>query len=591
MLNRQPGQMDGLKPAERGITVERREFVKEKQEVGGTGVRCSVFRNWPDGVSFLKPALPRPISKNRTPDPGYIHQPPTGFEFFSQILFFFGGPAVPLRLLSLRRVGLKRKFPPGLRSRAIFLFPSEVAKMSKWFQTLTQHLIPVTRRKTTPRFAFDLESLEARQLLTASPIAVSSVADITATKGKVSGEVATFTDATTGSTTRDFKATVSWGDGSTSKGKVVAGTDGGFEVTAKHHYKGTGPRQVTVTVSDKSANAASDGAYLQTNLVSDQPGVAAVTDPNLVNPWGLAASPTREIWINDNGTGLSTLYDPQGQIMSLVVTVPGPPGSTDPATPTGIVSNGTPDFGTTTGASHFIFATEDGTISAWSSGTLAELKVDNSASGAVYKGLALGASGGNNFLYATDFHNGKIDVFDKNYAAVQPAGNFQVPKLPAGYAPFGIENINGTLFVTYAKQDADKHDDVQGAGLGFVAEFSTDGQFIKTLVAKGPLNAPWGIQMAPPNFGQFSNDLLIANFGDGWINAFDPQTGKFLGSLTNDTGHQLSISGLWGLNFGNGAGSGASNALYFTAGPDDEAHGLYGNLVAVGQPTHVNPGT
>jgi uncharacterized protein (TIGR03118 family) len=255
------------------------------------------------------------------------------------------------------------------------------------------------------------------------------------------------------------------------------------------------------------------------------------------------------------------------------------------------VFNGTPDFAVTAGASHFIFATEDGTISGWSSGTQAELKVDNSASGAIYKGLALGVSGGNNFLYATDFHNGKIDAFDKNFAPVQMAGKFQVPKLPAGYAPFGIENINGTLFVTYAKQDADKVDDVQGAKLGYVVEFSTDGQFIKTLVAKGPLNAPWGIQMAPANFGQFSNDLLIGNFGDGRVNAFDPQTGKLVGSLTNDSGKPLEISGLWGLNFGNGAGSGPSNALYFSAGPDDEAHGLYGNLVSAGDPTQVNLGS
>ncbi|MDB5389068.1 MAG: hypothetical protein JWM11_4714 [Planctomycetaceae bacterium] len=460
--------------------------------------------------------------------------------------------------------------------------------MSSWFQFVAQHITTKSRRQSRRAVGLDLESLESRQLLTVNPLTVSSVADITATGGKVSGEVASFVDAIAPVTTHDFKATINWGDGTTSKGKVVAGTDGGFEVTGKHHYKVTGPREVTLTVSDNSGNTASDGAFQQTNLVSDQAGQAPVTDPNLVNAWGLAAAPNGPFWVNDNGTGVSTLYTGQGQINALVVTVPAPPGSQDPATPTGIVFNGTADFAVTGGASHFIFATEDGTISGWNNGTAAELKVDNSASGAVFKGLAMGTVGTDNFLYATDFHNGKIDVFDKNFAPVTPAGSFQVPKLEKGFAPFGIENINGTLFVTYAKQDADKHDDVQGPGLGFVAEFKTDGTFIKTLVSKGPLNAPWGVVQAPSNFGQFSNDLLVGNFGGGAINAFDPQTGKFLGSVTDDTGHPIAISGLWGLSFGNDALAGPSNDLFFTAGPGGEAHGLFGDLVAVGLPTRVN---
>jgi uncharacterized protein (TIGR03118 family) len=332
-----------------------------------------------------------------------------------------------------------------------------------------------------------------------------------------------------------------------------------------------------------------DGAnnFTQTNLVSDIPGMAKTTDPNLVNPWGVSFSSGSPFWVSDNKTGLATLYNGAGDIIPLVVTVPPPVGGAPPSAPTGQVFNGNPsDFG----GAHFIFATEDGTISAWSGGTSAALPVDNSPAGTVYKGLAMGSVSGSSYLYATDFHNGTINVFDSSFGPHSfGAGSFTDPSLPAGYAPFNIENINGQLYVTYAKQDAAKHDDVSGPGNGFVDVFSTDGVLQTRLVSSGALNSPWGMALAPGSFGSFGGDLLIGNFGDGMINAFDPTTGMWMGQLDGADGKPLIDLGLWDLTFGNGAANGGSKSdLFFTAGIPGggmvEDHGLFGRIAPTPEP-------
>jgi hypothetical protein len=213
------------------------------------------------------------------------------------------------------------------------------------------------------------------------------------------------------------------------------------------------------------------------------------------------------------------------------------------------------------------------------------LKADNSAAGTVYKGLAQGSVGTNNFLYATDFHNNKIDVFDKNFSPTTVSGSFSDPSLPAGYAPFGIANIGGKLFVSYALQDGDAHDDMAGAGHGFIDVFSTDGMLLSRFATRGNLNSPWGMVQAPADFGRFSGDILVGNFGDGRINAFDPQTGKLLGQVEDSTGKPLANDGLWGLAYGNGLQAGPTNELFFSSGPNGEQDGLFGGLVTGGSPT------
>jgi uncharacterized protein (TIGR03118 family) len=325
--------------------------------------------------------------------------------------------------------------------------------------------------------------------------------------------------------------------------------------------------------------------YLQTNLVSDLPGVAAVTDPSLVNPWGLVASATSPWWVSDNGSGLSTLYTGAGSKLGLTVTIQPVPGGTVPADPTGIVFNG----GTGFGGKRFSFDTEDGSIAGWSGGNTAGLEV-NQYPGSVFKGLALGSTGGNTYLYATDFRQGTVDVFNSSFGAATLTGSFTDPTLPSGYAPFDIANINGDLYVTYALQDAAKHDDVAGPGNGFVDIFSTDGSFIKRLVSNGWLDSPWGLALAPSDFGAFSGDLLVGDFGNGTINAFNPWTGTYEGTLDDRHGNPVDIQGLWGLEFGNGASAGAADTLYFTAGiagdGQVEDHGLFGSLTAV--PDHAS---
>ena len=334
------------------------------------------------------------------------------------------------------------------------------------------------------------------------------------------------------------------------------------------------------------SNAGSQGFYQQTNLVSDIAGVAKFTDSNLVNPWGLVHAPQSPWWVADNGTGVSTLYNGHGVKVPLTVTIPPPGGSPagTTAAPTGAIFNGTGGFVVSangkSGSALFIFDTEDGTISGWNPGVLptdAVLAVDRSTvgAGAVYKGLAIGSNANGTFLFATNFRFGTIEMFDSNFNLV---GSFTDHRLPQSYAPFGIQNIGGNLYVTFAKQNAAKHDDVAGPGHGFVDVFDTSGNLIRRLISRGSLNSPWGLAQAPANFGQFSNDLLVGNFGDGHINVFDPNTGAALGSLQNSGGIPIQIDGLWSLQFGNGAAAGATNQLFFTAGIDGEAHGLFGMI-------------
>lgn len=324
--------------------------------------------------------------------------------------------------------------------------------------------------------------------------------------------------------------------------------------------------------------------YMQTNLVSSVSGQAAFTDPNLVNPWGMAYSATSPFWVSDNGTGVSTLYNGSGSKQALTVTIPAT-STGGPARPTGQVFNGGAGFN----GDRFLFATEDGTIAGWRGalGTAAELVVDNSTLGANYKGLAIGSNGAGTFIYAANFHAGTIDVYDSIFAPAFLPGAFTDPTLPAGYAPFNIQNLGGNLFVTYAQQDANAQDDVAGAGHGFVDVFDTSGNLQKRLISGGVLDSPWGVALAPADFGEFSNDLLVGNFGDGLINAFDPLTGALLGTLKDGKGNPIQIDGLWGLGFGNGAGAGLSNELFFTAGPNGETDGLFGKLSAVPEPSTI----
>jgi uncharacterized protein (TIGR03118 family) len=326
------------------------------------------------------------------------------------------------------------------------------------------------------------------------------------------------------------------------------------------------------------------GSFHQTNLVSDIPGVALSTDPDLVNPWGLSSSATSPIWVSDNGAGVSTLYRGDGSKVPLTVTIPAP-GSPTGGTPTGTVFNTTSsDFKVGAGKANFLFATEDGTILGWNGGASATIEADMSTAtdiagdvGAVYKGLALGSVGSDNFLYAANFRFGTIDVFDKNFQLATLAGSFTDPNLPAGFAPFGIQNIDGQIFVTYAVQDPLKHDDVSGPGHGFVDVYGTDGTFVRRFASQGTLNSPWGIALAPSTFGNFHNDVLIGNFGDGRISAFTT-AGKLRGQLKSETSAPIQIDGLWGLRFGNGGNGGAPGTLFFAAGIGGEAHGLFGTL-------------
>ncbi len=339
------------------------------------------------------------------------------------------------------------------------------------------------------------------------------------------------------------------------------------------------------------------GFYQQTNLVSDLPNIATFQDPNLLNPWGLSHGPTTPWWVSDNGAGVATLYNGQGQAFPLasplVVTIPPPAGSPagTTAAPTGNVFNGTSGFVVSenglSGPSLFMFATEDGTISGWNRTvdvTHAILEVDRSTvgAGAVYKGLAIASLASGTFIYATNFRFGTVEMFNSSFHLV---GSFTDSKLANTcplpnqcYAPFGIQNIGGKLYVTFALQNAEKHDDVSGPAHGFVDVFDTSGNLIQRLLLHGRLNSPWGLALAPADFGRFSNALLVGNFGDGRINAYDLKTGEFLGQLRDQANTPITIDDLWALGFGNDANAGLHNELFFTAGINDEADGLFGKI-------------
>ncbi len=348
------------------------------------------------------------------------------------------------------------------------------------------------------------------------------------------------------------------------------------------------------------AQAAGVSHYGITNLVSNVAVTppAVTTDAALTNAWGIAFFPGGPLWANANGSGTSRLYDGSGASIALLpfVNVPGP--ASPNGAPTGIVVNLNPFLFPipkhTSSMAQFIFATEDGVIDAWNIAVdpnNAVVAVDNSASGTVYKGLAMGNTTSGEMLYATDFHGAKIDVLDSNFAPVAlPAGAFTDAKIPGGpscdptakkakcFAPFGIANIRGNLFVSYALQDNAKHDDVKGKGNGYVDVYDTSGNLVQRFAAKGNLNSPWGMVEAPWNFGSASGTILVGNFGDGTINSFASSNGTPKGTLMGTGRGPLTIDGLWGLTFGGFAGA-DPGTLYVTAGPQDEANGLLASVV------------
>jgi uncharacterized protein (TIGR03118 family) len=337
----------------------------------------------------------------------------------------------------------------------------------------------------------------------------------------------------------------------------------------------------------RSGNAGNSGSYAVTNLVSNVPGLALNVDANLVNGWGIVTGPTTPFWVSDNGTGKSTVYDGTGALR-LTVTIPAV-GGTGQGVPTGVVFNlgASPtsnDFlvsgpGT---AARFMWSTEDGGIAAWAGGASATIRFAAS-DGAVYKGLALAGDGATHFrIYAADFHNGKIDVIDSTFTKTSVAGGFADPKIPATFHPFNVMNIQGNLYVTYALCcEPNSDDEIEGVGLGYVDVFDTDGNLIRRVATRGKLNAPWGVALAPAGFGKFSNHLLVGNFGDGTINAYDPDDFSFSGQLRTSDGRPVTIDGLWGIAFGNGFQQQPATTLFFAAGPNDENDGLFGRIDAL----------
>ena len=322
-----------------------------------------------------------------------------------------------------------------------------------------------------------------------------------------------------------------------------------------------------------AASARAD-TYSWTNFQSDIAGVAQHTDPNLVNPWGMAVSTGGTIWVSDNGTGVSTLYNQQGIAQPLIVTIPTAVRNRGTGNPTGVVFNGTSFFQVTkngvSGPARFIFVSEDGLISGWNPSvdpTNAVVAVDNGTNrgvnSAVYKGATLGVASSHNFLYVADFHTGKVETYDENFHQVTPNG-FIDPNPPAGYAPFGVRNFNNEIFVTYAKQDHKKHDDVACPGCGFINVFDTSGTFLRHLVANGNLNAPWGLT-------EVEGNLWVGNFGDGLINVYNPMSGAFIEQLMRADGTPLQFDGLWDM-----LPAQVGGGVFFTAGIADEEHGLFG---------------
>ena len=328
-------------------------------------------------------------------------------------------------------------------------------------------------------------------------------------------------------------------------------------------------------------------AYESKVLVSNGSQPSNFIDPNLINGWGVAFNPNGFVWVSAADSGKSTLYDGNGQPQSLVVTVPGPGGTA--GNPTGIVFSSGADFvvtnGVTSGPARFLFATEQGTIAGWAPNvnpTNALTAVDNSSTGAVYTGLAFGGNGTTHLLYAANFSKQRVDVFDGTFKPVTVPGGFADPRLPKTYAPFGIQAIGGDIYVTYAKQEEPGGDEeVKGPGLGFVNVFDSQGRLVRRIASRGPLNAPWGMAMAPASFGPLAGALLVGNLGDGTINAFGPISGVFLGKLRGLDKRPIHVDGLWGMQFGNGVSGQPTNSLFWAAGPNDEEDGAYGVINVV----------
>jgi uncharacterized protein (TIGR03118 family) len=336
----------------------------------------------------------------------------------------------------------------------------------------------------------------------------------------------------------------------------------------------------------------SDQFYANKRLVSNGAFPANFTDAHLKNAWGVAFNPQAFVWVADADGNVSTLYDgngqPSPQPVPLVVAIPGPDGT--PGNPTGIVFSGGNDFAVTkggvTGFARFIFATEQGNLAGWAPNVDATHAVfvpkdPADTDEASYKGLALSGNGTTHLLYAANFLQGRVDVFDGAFKPVTVPGGFRDPRLPAHYAPFGIQAINGDIFVTYAKQDKGGEEEVHGQGLGFVDVFDPDGRLLRRVASRGALNAPWGLALAPASFGKFGGALLVGNFGDGTINAYGPLTGTWLGSLRDRNGNRIHIDGLWGMQFGNGVLNQKTNQLYYASGPNEEEDGVYGVISAV----------
>jgi len=361
---------------------------------------------------------------------------------------------------------------------------------------------------------------------------------------------------------------------------------------------------IAVAVPASAAAAAAQGVrpasdhgneFRQTNLISDLTNQGAqVVDPNLQNPWGLAFGPATPLWVADNNGNVATIYTitPGGKVAANtnhVVTLPGGRASTgDGASPTGQVFNPTSGFVVTSkagsGPALFIFSAEAGQISAWSpaadpfAGNNATGQVEFSSPTAVYKGLTIAHTHGQTFLYASNFHDGTVDVFNSQFQLVHLRRDFHDPGIPAGFAPFGIQAIRGLIFVTYAKQNAAKHDDVGGPGNGFIDVYTKQGFLVKRLVSRGDLNSPWGLALAPEEgFGPFSGDLLVGNFGDGLIHAYDLFSGRPDGALLNEQGQPIQIDDLWALKFGSDS-TGGEHTLLFSAGINDEKDGLVGSI-------------
>jgi uncharacterized protein (TIGR03118 family) len=339
---------------------------------------------------------------------------------------------------------------------------------------------------------------------------------------------------------------------------------------------------LTLAAATPSQAAPPGGVYTVTPLVSDVLGAAKNVDPNLVNGWGLARSDTSPWWVSDNGKKKSSVYTGDGTVLTLAPTVDGGPTG---AVFAGILGNflvGTTADPSTLLPASFVFASEDGKIRAWRGGSAAALVTADLNDGAIYKGLAIAQTSAGPRLYAADFHNAKVDVFDGGWNDVTPAGSFVDPGLPDGYAPFGIQTIGGRIFVGYAKQDENAEDEVAGQGRGFVDAYDLAGNLVGRVVGHGQLDAPWGLALAPAGFGRFAGDLLVGNFGDGQINAYaESSPGVFAhrGTLRTAGGKKLVIDGLWALEFGNGT-IGTPQTLLFTAGPNDESHGLFGAITA-----------